>query len=71
MNNPWTKVTCAKDTYVTEASDLSATEEDANCPKCGTEVFNNQWRVEKNSDGEIQMWVYMCSCGTTMKVFND
>lgn len=67
-NSPWTKIECAKDTYVSEASCLNR---DTRCPKCDTEIPNDQWRTETDSEGEPILWQHMCLCGTLMKVFND
>jgi hypothetical protein len=54
--------------YVTEASALVGRE---GCPHCGVAIPNDQWRAEKDKEGEILMWQHMCSCGTLLKVFND
>ncbi len=71
--SPWTKVECAKQMFVTEASSLSAGRgNDIQCPHCGVDVPNDQWREERDSrENEILMWQHMCSCGTLLKVFND
>ena len=68
-NDVWTKVTSAKQMYVTEASDLSMME--VECPECHAVVSDDVWRAERDNEGEVVSWVHLCACGTTMKVFND